>query len=311
MKHTIGVDVSKDRLDACALAGATHRQFGNDRRGIADLVRWIEKLGRPLVVFEATGAYHRQLEAALGAQDVPFCKVNPRQSRRFAEATGRLAKTDRVDAATLARMGAALELSAQPPKSEILHDLREMLVARRALVKDQAIAKTRARTARLPLVRRQIAARLRLVKSQLAALDRTILDAVKADPELSARMSILTSIPGIAAITAFTLLVEMPELGTLSGKQAASLAGLAPVSRQSGKWQGKERIRGGRSELRRALYMPALVAMRFNRDLNEKASALTEQGKPAKVVITAIMRRLIVLANTLIAGGRKWTPRQA
>lgn len=311
MKDTIGVDVSKDMLDAFALSGAVHRSFANDQRGIADLARWIVRLGQPLVVFEATGAYHRQLEVALGARALPFCKVNPRQSRRFAEATGRLAKTDRTDAATLARMGAALDLSAQLPKSGILYDLKDLLVARRALVKDLAVTKTRGRTARLPVVRSQIAARIKLFNAQIADLDRLILDMIADDPDLAFRMAILTSIPGIAEITAFTMLIEMPELGTLSGKEAASLAGLAPVSRQSGKWQGKERIRGGRGELRRALYMPALVAMRFNHDLSTKAAALAKQGKPAKLVITAIMRKIIVLANALLAGGRKWAPRNA
>ena len=250
MKNTIGVDVSKDRLDVCACAGELHRQFSNDRRGIGDLVRWIEELGPPLVVFEATGAYHRALEAGLGAKGLVFCKVNPRQSRRFAEATGRLAKTDRVDAATLARMGAVLDLPARPPSTEILLQLKELLAARRALIKDQVAAKTRARTAEQTIVRRQIAARLRLIKTQIAEIDRAILGTINADPDLTARMAILTSIPGIATVTAVTLLIDMPELGTLSNKQAASLAGLAPVSRQSGKWQGKERIRGGRGELR-------------------------------------------------------------
>lgn len=311
MKDTVGVDISKARLDAFSRKGDLHRQFGNDRRGIAELMRWLDKLGRPLVVFEATGAYHRALEAGLGANGFLFCKVNPRQSRRFAEATGRLAKTDRVDAATLARMGAVLDLRAQPPCAEILHELKELLVARRALMKDQTAAKTRARTARQTLIRRQIAARLRLVRGHLAEIDRVILERINSDPDLSARMAILTSIPGIAAITAITMLIEMPELGTLSNKQAASLAGLAPVSRQSGKWQGKECIRGGRGHLRRALYLPALTAMRFNEDLREKAEALAERGKPGKLIITAIMRNLVVLANVLLTDGRKWAPRRS
>jgi hypothetical protein len=177
-------------------------------------------------------------------------------------------------------------------------------------MKEQTAAKTRARTARQTLIRRQIAIRLRLIKGQLAEIDRVILERIDGDPDLSARMAILTSIPGIAAITAITMLIEMPELGTLSNKQAASLAGLAPISRQSGKWQGKESIRGGRGHLRRALYLPALTAMRFNEDLRGKTEALAERGKPGKL-ITAIMRNLVVLANVLLTDGRKWAPRRS
>lgn len=308
MQDTIGVDISKATLDAYARVQQRHWQFPNNRCGISELLTWIRKLGALLVVFEATGAYHRTLETALAKRNIPFCKVNPRQSRRFAEATGRLAKTDRVDAMTLARMGAVLELPAQAPRTEVINELKELLVARRALVKDQATTKTRAKTAMQKIIQRQTAARLKLIAAQIADLDQTIMARIEAAPDLAARMDILISIPGIAKITAFTMLIEMPELGTLTGKQAASLAGLAPVSRQSGKWRGHERIRGGRAELRRALYMPALVAMRFNRDLHTKACALTAQGKPAKLVITAIMRKLLVLANAVITEGRKWTP---
>ncbi len=311
MEDTIGIDISKGQLDVCVLERGAHYQFANDRRGITALLRSLAALEVRIVVFEATGAYHRQLEASLAKHAVPFCKVNPRQSRRFAEAVGRLAKTDRVDAATLARMGATLRMSPQSPKTELHHELRELLVARRALVKDLAADKTRAKLSTQPIVGRQIARRLRLVERQIAELERAILDRIEGDPELSARFAILLSIPGISEITAFTVLIEMPELGTLEAKQAASLAGLAPVSRQSGKWQGKEHIRGGRRELRRALYMPALAAMLFNPDLKAVAEILSAKGKPTKVVITAIMRKLIVLANALVAAGRNWAPKLA
>lgn len=308
MQDTIGVDISKGHLDAFALTRQEHMQFANDPRGHRALLRWVERLGRPLIVFEATGAYHRQLESHLAKCAVACCKVNPRQSRRFAEAAGRLAKTDRVDAVTLARMGAALNLSAQSPRSEELQTLKELLTARRALIKDQSAAKARQKSAIQPLIKRQIIARLKQVTAQVKEIDAAIMSLIMANESLAARLDILTSIPGIAETTAFTLLIEMPELGTLSSKQAASLAGLAPISRQSGKWKGNERIRGGRSELRRAIYMPALVAMRFNGELKAKAEALAAHGKPAKVVITAIMRKIIVLANALLGEGRKWRP---
>mgnify|MGYP001098767609 CR=1 FL=1 len=164
MANIIGIDISKDRLDVFTLAEGAYHQFANDRHGIGELMRQLGKLDQPLVVFEATGAYHRKLEASLAQHTVDFNKINPRQSRRFAEATGRLAKTDRVDAAMLAHMAAALKLSPQTPKAESHHNLRELVVTRRSLVKDLAHGKARAKGSLQLLVRRQIAKRLRLVR---------------------------------------------------------------------------------------------------------------------------------------------------
>jgi transposase len=247
MQPTIGIDVSKDRLDAFRLSDGQRLQVTNDKAGHRTLLGWIGRGDPPLVVFEATGAYHRQLEARLGAGSVPFAKVNPRQARRFAEATGRLAKTDRIDAAMLARMGAVLDLAGQAAPGKALLELRELAAARRALIKDRAAAKTRLGVAALPLVRRQLEARLRQIEAQLATIDTAMAERVAEDEEMARKRDILVSIPGIGETTALAMLVEMPELGTLGPKQAASLAGLAPISRQSGKWQGSERIRGGRA----------------------------------------------------------------
>jgi len=307
MQITIGIDISKNTLDAYRLPDSQHIQVANDKAGHKTLLRWIGKHDLPLVVFEATGAYHRGLEAELAANDVSFAKVNPRQARRFAEATGRLAKTDRVDAAMLAKMGAVLELKGHKPKSETLHILRELISARRALMKDTVAAKTRLQTTTQTLLKSQINARIKQTEIQTRQVDDAIAREVAKDEALSHKLAILISIPGIAETTAFSMLIEMPELGTLEGKQAASLAGLAPVSRQSGKWQGKERIQGGRAFLRRAIYMPALVATRHNPDLKAKYDQLIRAGKPGKVALTAIMRKLIVTANALLRDGRKWS----
>jgi transposase len=307
MQITIGIDISKDMLDAYRLSDNQHIQVANDKAGHETLIRWIGKRDVPLVVFEATGAYHRKLEAALAASATTFAKVNPRQARRFAEATGRLAKTDRVDATMLAKMGAVLELKGHKPKSEILHILKELITARRALMKDKVAAKTRLQTTTQILLKKQINARLKQIEMQIQQIDAAIAEKVAQDEDLSHKLGILISIPGIADTTAFSMLIEMPELGTLEGKQVASLAGLAPMSRQSGKWQGKERIQGGRAFLRRAIYMPALVATRYNPDLKAKYNQLIRAGKPAKVAITAIMRKLIVTANALLRDGRKWS----
>ena len=293
---TLGVDVSKDGLDAHRLSDGASRRFANDKTGRKAFVRWFCERPAERVVFEPTGPYHRAFERALGAAGVPFAKVNPRQARRFAEATGKLAKTDRQDAAMLARMGALLQLPTRPPRSEIVLELKELHVAREALVKDRTAAKNRGQVLILSLLKRQNVQRLDQIERQIAAVEAAMRDVVNSDAELSARFDILTSIPGVSAITAFALLVEMPELGTLEAGEAASLAGLAPMARQS----GRSFIRGGRAGLRQALYMPALVAMRFNPDLKIKYRQLVAAGKPAKVAIAAIMRKLIVLANALL-----------
>jgi transposase len=220
---------------------------------------------------------------------------------------GRLAKTDRVDAAMLARMGAVLDLEGRMPPDKTLHDLRELLTARRALIKDRTAARTRLATATLPLVKRQLNARIKQTEAQLAQIDAAMADTVAQDEAMSHKLAILVSIPGIAETTALSMLIEMPELGTLEGKQAASLAGLAPISRQSGKWKGRERIQGGRAVLRRAIYMPALVATRYNPDLKTKYDQLIRAGKPAKLAITAVLRKLVVMANALLRDDRKWS----
>ena len=167
---------------------------------------------------------------------VPFAKVNPRQARQFAEATRRLARTDRLDAAMLARMGAMLELPTRPDRREIVKELKELHLARDALVKDRTAARNRGKVLALPLLKRQNAQRLQLIERQLAAIEAAMRDIVQADADLAARFAILISIPGVSAITAFALLVEMPELGTLEPGEAACLAGLAPIARQSGRW---------------------------------------------------------------------------
>lgn len=310
MDDTIGVDISKPTLDAFRLRTREHRQFPNDRAGCAALIRWIGA-SAVRVIFEPTGPYHRIFEASLVAAGIEAVKVNPRSSRRFAEATGELAKTDRIDAAILARMGAVLDLEGRPAKSESLHDLRELGVARQALVKDRIAATNREQIAVNPVIKRQLRARLKQIGIQLKEIDAAIATLVDTDPGLSRRRDVLASIPGIGTITAMAILIEMPELGTLDNKQAASLAGLAPMTRQSGTWSGRARIRGGRRSLRTALYMPALVALRFNPDLKQKYQALKDAGKPSKVAITAIMRKLLVLANALLRDDRKWNAKAA
>ena len=308
---TIGIDISKQTLDVHLWPGGDIRQFANDGEGHASLITWAAPRQPARIVFEATGAYHRGLEMALGKAGLPAVKVNPLQARRFAEATGRRAKTDQVDAAMLARLGAALRPEIPAAKDETIDQLTELLAARRALIKDRTAAANRGKTVTLGLLKRQSARHLAQIESQISAIDTEWAAILEGCPALRARLDVLRSIPGIGTTTAFALLIDMPELGTMDAKQAASLAGLAPVTRQSGTWRGKSCIRGGRAALRHALYMPALVAIRFNPPLKAKYDALRAAGKIAKVAIVAVMRKLVITANALLRDNRAWTPEGA
>jgi len=309
--QTVGIDISKLTLDVYLHPQATARQFPNTTAGINALIAWLGQSAVHRVAFEPTGAYHRSLERQLGQAGLPMVKVNPLQARRFAEAIGQRAKTDAVDAAMLARFGALDALQTRPIVSQTLSDMKELLVARRGLVKDRVAATNRNHVHRAPLLKRQADQRLRQVERQIAAIDAELRAVCGADAELKARLDILVSIPGIGEATALTMLIEMPELGTIENKCAASLAGLAPIARDSGQRSGKRFIRAGRAHLRQALYMPALVAIRFNADMKSKYQALLAAGKPPKVAIVAVMRKLAILANALLREQRNWTPKAA
>jgi transposase len=304
---TIGIDISKDKLDVHVYPKGDVRQFANDRAGHARLIAWITPQHPTRIIFEATGAYHRALEKALAQAALPGVKINPLQARRFAEATGRRAKTDAVDAAMLARFGATLQPDIPPARDADLDSLAELLAARRALVKDRTAALNRGKNLTLPLLKRQNQQRIKQIEAQIKDIDREHAALVAKQKSLKARFDILLSIPGLGAVSAITMLIDMPELGSLEARQTASLAGLAPITRQSGTWRGKSFIQGGRAELRHALYMPALVAIRFNPPLKAKYQALRKAGKPAKVAIVAVMRKLVITANALLRDNRPWS----
>lgn len=211
----------------------------------------------------------------------------------------------------LARFGALIEPPARQVVSDVLDQMKELHAARRALVRDRVANANRAHTRRSPLLKRQAAERLRQIERQIGAIDAQLRKALNTDQALKARFDILVSIPAVGEATALAILIEMPELGQIEHRCVASLAGLAPIARDSGKHSGKRFIQGGRATVRQALYMPALVAVRFNADLKAKYQDLTAAGKPAKVALTAIMRKLLILANALLRDGRAWTPKIA
>ena len=211
----------------------------------------------------------------------------------------------------LARMGVAFELVPQAQSSTETCVLRDLHVARTGLIKDRTRLRNRAQTQDIAILKRQTKARLAQTDRQIAELDAEIVELISARETTARSRDILCSMPGIGAVTAAAMLTLLPEIGTLERKQVASLTGLAPITRQSGQWQGKSFIGGGRKPLRDALYMPALVAMRFNPDLKAKYEGLRAAGKPAKVAIVAVMRKLIETANALVKADRAWTPKTA
>ncbi len=313
MNDTIGIDISKATLDAFRRSTGEHRQFPNDANGCKALIRWIGPghAERARIVFEPTGPYHRVLGLALLAAGLHLVKVNPRSARRFGEATGVLAKTDRIDASVLAGMGALLDLQGRAAKTDIQYDLKELGVARQALIKDRVAARNRKAAALNTLIKRQIAARIKQIESQLAEIDAAILTRLREDPVLARRFDILCSIPGIGRITAAALLIDMPELGAVDNRQIASLAGLAPMTRQSGGWSGRARTRGDRRQIRITLYMPAVASLRCNPQLKKTFDTLSDAGKHAKLALTAVMRKLLIFANSILRDNRKWNENRA
>ena len=288
-QHTVGIDISKAHLDAHRLADGHSAQFDNDPAGFRALIDWI---GTPVecIAYEATGPYHRDLEEALSKAKLPLAKVNPWQARCFARATGSRAKIDAVDARKLAQMAASLDPRRTPAPSKTQRRLQELQSARDALIRQRTALLNRRQQLREPLLKQQNQTRINMFERHLRAIDRKMQQLIAADEARARKLEILTSIPGIAATTAAGLLAEMPEL--------------AAVPRESGAWQGRAFIRGGRARARRLLYMPAVAALRWNPDLAEVYRRLRERGKPGKVALVAVMRKLIVLANTLVRQDR-------
>lgn len=308
MKDSIGLDISKATIDVFRPNTGEAAQFPNSVAGLKALHHWMGAEKPDLVVYEATGAYHAELERSFSGI-LPLVKVNPLQARRFAQARGKRVKTDAVDARILASMGAALDLCPDVPVEENRHALRELQVARMALIKERTRVMNRQKTQTLALVKRLSSARLDQIKRELAEIERALISLLASNPKSKRAFDILCSIPGIGRVTAMAIVVECPEIGTLNRKQIASLAGLAPMTQQSGQWRGRALIQGGRKLLRDALYMPAVVSVRFNPDLSRKYKQLTQAGKPAKVALTALMRKLLELANSLVHHDREWAPK--
>jgi len=304
----VGIDVCKERLDVYVHPLGQSFRVANTRDGLKQLKRRLANLDVALIVMEATAKFHRQAHRNLHASGFEVAIVNPLRSRLFAEATGQLAKTDTVDARMLALLAAMLEPKAKAPPPEALENLQEIVRGRAAFVAQRTALRNQLGTAKTSCLKQQIKRQLKTLERAIESLETEIERSIQAAPALARRFAILTSIPGLGKIAAVTLLANFAELGSCSGKQAAMIAGLAPIACDSGDTRGERHIRGGRASVRTGLYMAALSAARFNADLKSFYARLLANGKQPKVALTAVMRKLIALANTLIREDRLWQP---
>ena len=304
----VGVDVAKDRLDVHVLPSGEALAFPNDDAGVSQATTLLAGLPAALVVLEATGGYEARLAADLAAADLPVAIVNPRQVRDFARATGRLAKTDRIDAALLALFAERLRPEPRPMPDAQAQALAELVARRRQVVEMIVMEGNRRRCARNPKVRAAIDATLAVLRAQLTGLDGDIEGAVRASPLWRATEDLLRSVPGVGGVTARTLIAELPELGHLDRRRLAALVGVAPVNRDSGQRRRYRAIAGGRASLRDALFMATLVAVRRNAVLKAHYDALVARGRPKKVALIACIRRLLGILNAIVRTKTPWQP---
>lgn len=299
MHAGIGIDVSKATLDVAIHGMAGTRQFPNSPAGHRRLVAWLRKQVSRQVVLEATGGYERDALDALFEAGVPVARINPRQGRDFARATGQLAKTDRLDAGILAHMAHVMKLTPYAPRAAWQRQLAEWTQRRRHVV--QMLTSERQRLARMgdPELRRLMQAHVRSLVATLAKLDRGIASQLAGQPELEPLRTLKGVGPGLLA----TLASQLPELGRIDGKAVAKLVGVAPMACDSGQMRGQRRTWGGRAEIRNALYMAALSAMRHEPRLRDYYQGLRARGKAAKVAIVAVMRKLLVILNARMRDG--------
>jgi transposase len=302
----VGIDVSKDHLDVAVRPDGTHHRVPNTDEGLDQLVARLGPVRPALVVLEATGGYQRRAVAALSLAGLPVVVVNPARAREFARAAGRLAKTDAVDAAVLAEFADRMRPPARPLPGAEAQQMQALLARRGQLVGMRTMERNRLATAADRAVRRSLEAHLRWLDEQIDATETDLGEAIEASAVWKAKDELLQSIPGVGPGVARTLLFELPELGRLSREQIGALAGLAPVNRDSGRWTGKRCVAGGRAVVRTAVYMATHAARKWNPALKVFADRLAAAGKPPKVVLIAVARKLLVIANAILRDQKPW-----
>jgi transposase len=306
----VGIDVAKGTLDLCIdPAGETVHAVYDDQ-GIRQVVERLVDLSPTLIVVEATGGLEMRLAGELAAKGLPVAIINPRQARDFAKATGQLAKTDVVDAAILAAFARAIRPAVRPIKDADTRDLDDLVTRRRQLM-DMRVQEMLRMGIASKVQKKSLAAHITWLNKRIADLDDDLTERLRASDVWRTKDDLLRGIPGVGAVTSLTMLAKCPELGQLNRREIASLAGVAPLARDSGKHRGKRFIWGGRADVRSVLYMAAISAMRFNCRIKAFAERLRATGKPAKVVIVACMRKLLTIMNVMIRNNTPWNPENA
>ena len=308
MEHFVGIDVAKDRLDVHLRLSGESFTVIRDGEGLVELVDRLRRLAPRLVVMEATGGYETIVASAVAAAHLPLAVVNPRQIRDFARATGKLAKTDAIDAAAIAHFAEAIRPPARPIAGPEAQALGELAARRRQVIEMMVAERNRRRRATQRRVVRAIDRHLELLQTELSELDGDIDGAIRDSPAWQADADLLASVPGIGPVTLRTLIAELPELGRLDRRKIAALVGVAPINRDSGAMRGRRSIAGGRPAVRTALFMAALVASRKNPIIAPYYAKLRAAGKTAKQALTACIRKLVVILNAILRDRKPWQP---
>ena len=307
----VGIDVAKAGLDVAVRPSGEERHLANDPVGIGEAVVWLQTVHPQLIVVEATGGYEAPLVAELGIAHLPVAVVNPRQVRDFARATGRLAKTDRLDAQVLAHFGQAVRPTPRPLLDEDAQALAALLERRRQVVAMRTAEENRLGATRVAVVRTRIQAHLAWLDTDLQEIDDDLRRRLRASPLWHEQDELLQSVPGIGPIVSLTLLADLPELGQLSHGQIAALVGVAPLNRDSGTLRGRRAVWGGRRAVRTALYMGTLRATRCNPAIRAFYERLLAAGKAKKVALVACMHKLLIILNAMVKHHPCWQAQAA
>jgi transposase len=303
----VGIDVAQAHLDVAVHPLGEEWRLEYHPEGIASLVEQLTALGPTLVVLEATGGLELPLVGDLLSAQLPVVVVNPRQVRDFAKALGKLAKTDALDARVLAQFGEATKPQIRPLADAQTQELQAVVARRRQLVGMLTAEKNRLRTA-TPRVQPQLQEHIQWLQRHLEEVDQDLRDLIRSSPAWRTKEKLLRSTPGVGPVLSSTLVAQVPELGQLDRRQVSALVGVAPFNRDSGTLRGKRTVWGGRSSVRATLYMATLVATRFNPVIKAFYQRLLEAGKPKKVALTACMRKLLTILNSMVKHGCPWNP---
>jgi transposase len=301
----VGIDVSKDLLDAKVLPSNEFQQFSNDDAGIKKLIKFLKKIDPVLIVFESTGGLEMPAVGSLIENILPVVIINPRQIRDFAKATGRLAKTDSIDAGTIARFARDIRPEVRPIKDEHTQLLSALNARRRQIVDMLVAEKNRLYTAPKPN-KKSIQKHIQWLERSLEDINKDIDKTIKKSSTWRENDKILQSFKGVGPIVSASLLCDLPELGTLNRKKIATLVGVAPLNCDSGRFRGRRRIKGGRANVRRKLYMAAVASIRHNPMIKDFYNRLIDAGKPPKLAITACMRKILTILNAMMKNRTYW-----